>query len=411
MARQLNRLTVRAVQAARPGKYADGGGLFLQVTKTGVKSWTFRYTRGGIERYMGLGPTHTVGLAQARQKALEARQDLMAGRDPQQARRAAQEATAAVPTFWDAATSYIAEQKPGWANPKHASQWTSTLQAYAKPHIGTLPVDQIDTEHVLQVLRPIWASKTETATRVRQRIEAGLDALAAKKLRSAENPARWRGHLSKLLPKPTKVRSVEHFPAMPYVEAPAFMTRLRAEVGVAPRALEFLILTAARTNMVTKASRGEIEGKTWYVPAERMKNGKAFTVPLSNAALAVLTPAPPNEDAGLFPGGRAGSKHLSNGGMDKLLTRMKVDRFTVHGFRSTFRDWAAEKTHFPNEVIEMALAHTIKDKRKRHIGAAICSQNVGSSWRRGPRFLAETLSSLQTRDSEVMPAVGQHVRT
>jgi integrase len=362
MARQLNRLTAKTVQAAKPGKYADGGGLFLQVTNAGVKSWTFRYARGGVERYMGLGPVHTVSLAQARQKAQDAREQLAAGQDPQDARRSALEAKAAIPTFWEAAVAYIAEQTPGWTNPKHAAQWTNTLETYAKPTLGSRRIDDIDTDHVLAVLRPIWAKKTETATRVRQRIEAVLDAAAAKKQRPADNPARWRGHLAKLLPKPSKVRTVEHFPAMPYTDAPAFVKRLRAEGGIAPKALEFLILTASRTNMVTKAWRAEIRGETWHVPGERMKNGKPFAVPLSPAALAVVEATPIEKGLGLFPGGRKGSKHLSNGAMDVLLTRMGVDHFTVHGFRSTFRDWAAEQTHFPNEVIEMALAHTIKDK-------------------------------------------------
>lgn len=362
MARQLNRLTAKAVQAAKTGKHADGGGLFLQVTKGGVKSWVFRYARDGVERYMGLGPVHAVSLAQARQKAQDAREQLASGRDPQDARRAAQEAVAAIPTFWEAAQAYIAEQTPGWTNPKHAAQWTNTLETYAKPEIGHRRIDDIETEHVLAVLRPIWSKKTETATRVRQRIEAVLDAAAAKKQRPSDNPARWRGHLAKLLPKPSKVRTVEHFPAMPYADAPAFMARLATTPGTAAKALQFLILTAARTNMVTKAWRAEIRGETWHVPGERMKNGKPFAVPLSPAALAVVEAQPIEKDKGLFPGDRGMKPHLSNAAMDVLLTRMKVDHYTVHGFRSTFRDWAAEQTHFPNEVIEMALAHTIKDK-------------------------------------------------
>lgn len=363
MARQLNRLTARAVSAAKPGKHADGGGLWLQVTPAGVKSWVFRYTRAGVERFMGLGPVHTVGLAQARESAQAARVALQAGQDPIDARAAAQAATQGIPTFWDAAVDYIAEQTPGWTNPKHASQWTNTLETYAKPTIGALRVDAIETEHVLEVLRPIWKTKTETATRVRQRIEAVLDAASAKKQRPGDNPARWRGHLAKLLPKPSKVRKVEHFAAMPYSDAPAFMVALRAEAGIAPKALEFLILTAARTNMVTKAWRSEIRGDTWHVPAERMK-GRAhgFAVPLSGAALAVAKATPTEKGAGLFPGGRGDRAHLSNAAMDALLERMKLDAYTVHGFRSTFRDWAAETTAFPNEVIEMALAHSIKDK-------------------------------------------------
>lgn len=362
MARQLNRLTARAVQTAKPGKYADGGGLWLQVTPAGVKSWVFRFARGGAERFMGLGPVHAVSLAQARSKAQDARATLAAGRDPLAARAVAQEAAAAIPTFWDAAVDYIAEQRPAWTNPKHADQWTNTLLTYAKPTIGALRIDEIETEHVLQVLRPIWATKTETATRVRQRIEAILDAAAAKKQRPGENPARWRGHLAKLLPKPSKVRTVQHFAALPYAEAPAFMAQLREQSGTAARALQFLILTAARTSMVTGAWRAEVKGKDWHVPAGRMKAGRAFTVPLSQAALDVIAAQPTEKGLGLFPGDRGSKPHLSNAAMDALLERMGFDAYTVHGFRSTFRDWAAETTSFPNEVIEMALAHVIKDK-------------------------------------------------
>lgn len=362
MARQLNRLTARAVQSAKPGKYPDGGGLWLQVTPSNSKSWVFRFARNGVERFMGLGPVHTVSLAQARVEAQAARQALRDGKDPLDARKAAQDAARGIPTFWEEAVAYIAEQTPAWTNAKHAAQWTNTLETYAKPTIGEMPVDEIHTEHVLAVLRPLWATKTETATRVRQRIEAVLDAAAAKRHRPAENPARWRGHLAKLLPKPSKVAKVEHFPAVPYSEAPAFMAKLRATPGTAARALEFLVLTAARTSMVRKAWRSEIRGGDWHVPADRMKSGKAFTVPLSPAALALVEAMPSEKDKGLFPSIIGKSAHISDTAMDSLLRRMKFDAYTVHGFRSTFRDWAAETTSFPNEVIEMALAHTIKDK-------------------------------------------------
>lgn len=360
MARAINRLSARAVATARPGKYADGGGLWLQVTVTGSKSWVFRYARGGSEHFMGLGPVHTVSLAQARQAALEARQAIRVGADPIGQRKAALAARAGISTFWRAAEEHIEELRPGWKSPKHAAQWTSTLETYAKPHIGDLPVSDVTTDDVMAVLRPIWASKTETASRVRQRIEAVLDAAKVKGQRQGENPARWRGHLDKLLPKPTDVRAVKHFPALPYLELPDFMVKLRARPEIAARALEFTILTAARTNMTTKADWREVVGGLWNVPKERMKAKRAHTVPLSLEAVALLESVPREDGSGIFPGDR--KPHLSNGAMDALLERMGFDHVTVHGFRSSFSDWAHEQTRHPNQVIEMALAHTIKSK-------------------------------------------------
>jgi len=357
----MHRLTAVAVRKVGPGKYADGGGLWLQVTPEGVRSWVFRYTRQGRERYMGLGATHTVSLADARQAALEARKVLAEGRDPIHARTAARAAADRIPTFREAAESHIAERSAGWRNAKHAGQWTSTLTAYAYPKLGSLPVDAITTEQVLAALRPIWASKTETASRVRQRIEAVLDAATVKGQREGASPARWRGHLDKLLPKPSDVRQVRHFPALPYPELPAFMARLRAVEAISARALEFLILTAARTHMVTRADWSEVSGEVWTVPRERMKAKRAHAIPLAGDAVALLDALPRLDGCGIFPGARG--PHLSTGAMDKLLqVAMQRPDVTVHGFRSTFRDWAAEQTHFPGEVVEMALAHTIRDK-------------------------------------------------
>lgn len=360
MPRQLNRLSARTVATAKPGKHADGGGLWLQVTPTGAKSWVFRFQRGGVEQFMGLGPTHTVTLAQARQDAQAARLALRDGIDPQAQRRAARAAQAGVPTFKAAALAYIDEQTPGWRNPKHAAQWGSTLETYAYPTIGAKPVNEITTEHVVAILQPIWKAKTETATRVRGRIESVLDAAKVKGHRDGENPARWRGHLDKLFPTPRKVTAVEHFPALPYAQAPKFMKALRREDGTAARALEFLILNAARTGMVTLADPHEIHGNAWHVPGPHMKGGRPFRVPLSKAALALLKSLPRAKDAGIFPGPRR--PHLSNGAMDALLERMGYAHVTVHGFRSTFRDWAAETTNYPRELAEAALAHVLKDK-------------------------------------------------
>ncbi|MFD0738218.1 tyrosine-type recombinase/integrase [Lysobacter koreensis] len=359
MARPINRLTARGAATAKPGKHADGGGLWLQVTATGARAWVFRYALAGQERFMGLGPLHTVSLARAREDALAARLELRNGLDPLEQRKAKLAARAGIPTFKAAAADFIAENRSGWKNPKHADQWENTLATYAEPIIGSKPVNAITTEDVLEVLRPIWTTKTETASRVRQRIESVLDAARVKGLREGENPARWRGHLAKLLPKPTAVRQVKHFAALPYAEMPAFVAKLRGESGTAARALEFLILTAARTNMVTKAQRREVVGDKWLVPRDRMKARRPHVVPLPDRAVEILDAQPAGD--WLFPGDR-NKPHLSNAAMDALLERMGFGHVTVHGFRSSFKDWASETTTFPNEVSEAALAHVIKDK-------------------------------------------------
>lgn len=364
MARGINRLSARRVATiTERGYHADGGGLYLQVTASGAKSWIFRFTRARKTRDMGLGSLHIVSLADARAAADMARKALLSGIDPLDARRAAQAARAGIPTFAEAAVSYIATQRAGWTNNKHADQWTNTLETYAKKTIGAKPIDAVNTTDVLAILRPIWETKTETATRVRQRIEAVLDAEYAARHWERMNPARWRNHLDKLLPKPSKVRAVRHFPALPYTELPAFMARLRADTGVAARALEFLILTAARTGMVTGAKLAEIVGDEWRVPASRMKGKIAHTVPLAPVALGVIHAVPRVVGAAYcFPGDRHLKAHLSNGAMDALLERMGFAHVTVHGFRSTFKDWCTEQTDFANEVSESALAHVVEDK-------------------------------------------------
>jgi integrase len=359
MARALNRLNARQVATiTKIGYHSDGGGLYLRIAAD-TKSWAFRFRRHGRLREMGLGPFHSLSLAQAREAAGDARRALLSGADPIEARKAARATAAGIPTFEVAAKAYIEEHRGSWKNPKHADQWANTLDTYAYPTLGRLRVDQIDTPDVLAVLRPIWAEKTETATRIRQRIEAVLDAAAANKQRTADNPARWRGNLAKLLPKPEKLKKVRHFPAMPYTELPKFMKQLRARPGNDARALDLTILTAARTGMVVTAHRSEIEGDVWKVPGERMKAGNEHIIPLVPAVRALIKGQP--ETGYLFPGGR-GKPHLSTGAMDALMERMGFDQFTVHGFRSTFKDWAAETTAFPNIVSEAALAHTIGDK-------------------------------------------------
>jgi integrase len=317
---------------------------------------------------MGLGPLGVVTLAQARGQAVACRGQLHEGVDPIEARRArrtaAQLEVANAITFQQCAEAFVAAHKPGWRNAKHADQWTNTLKAYAYPIFGALPVQQIDVAVIMRVLEPIWTVKTETASRVRGRVEAILDWAATRGYRGGENPARWKGHLENLLPKRSKVRKVKHHPALPYREIGAFMATLRAQEGIAARALEFTILTATRTSEVTGARRSELDGEVeiWTVPEGRIKGEKEHRVPLSEPASTVAKRMLTVDGTEfIFPGGKAG-KPLSENAMLALLERMGRDNITVHGFRSTFRDWAAEQTNYPREVAEMALAHVVEDK-------------------------------------------------
>lgn len=372
MARNINRLSPAAVKHAKAGMHADGGGLWLQVTAgEGSKlrrSWIFRFGAGGRERKMGLGSLDTVSLSEAREKATECRRLRVQGIDPIEQRDAdrAQQRAAAVKslTFDRAVDRYITAHQAGWRNTKHAAQWRNTLKAYAAPVFGALPVQAVDVTLVMKVLDPIWTTKPETASRVRGRIESVLDWAAARGLRKGENPARWRGHLDKLLPARGKVRRVRHHPALPYAEIGDFMTDLRAQQGVAARALEFTILTASRTGEVIGARWEEFDFKarTWIVPGERMKSGREHRVPLSGPAVAILQGLHATRSGDhAFPGDRKG-KPLSSMAMLMLLRRMGRGGLTVHGFRSTFRDWCAESTSFPREVAEAALAHVLSDK-------------------------------------------------
>jgi len=363
--RKLTALTVARINA--PGSYPDGGGLYVRVNPSHTRSWLFRYTLHGKPHWMGLGSTDVVTLAEARQKALAARQLLADGLDPLEARRDQRTRerldSARSVTFADCVESYISTHRAGWRNAKHAAQWGATLRSYAWPIKG-LPVQAVDTALVLKVLEPIWSAKPETASRVRQRIERVLDYAKVSGLREGENPARWRGHLDHLLPPLSKVQRVEHHAAMPYEAVPAFVAKLRVQEGIAPVALEFAILTAARTGEVLGARWGEIDlgAAVWTVPAGRMKAGRAHRVPLPRRAVELLTELrgekPPAPDDLVFPGLRPG-RPLSNMAMLALLRRFKLD-VTVHGFRSSFRTWAAERSAFPTEVVEMALAHTIR---------------------------------------------------
>ncbi|WP_225032334.1 tyrosine-type recombinase/integrase [Paraburkholderia sp. XV] len=369
MPRTLNKLSqLKVTKTTKPGLYADGGGLYLQITAAGVKSWLFRYMRAGKARGMGLGPVHTIGLAEARTRALDCRRLLLDGVDPidsRNAERTAQRvAQANEMTFKQCADKYIEAHRAGWKNAKHADQWTNTLATYAEPVFDSLPVSAIDTALVMKVLEPIWTTKTETASRVRGRIESVLDWATVRGYRAGENPARLKGHLDTLLPKRARVQKVTHHPALPYADLPGFIKLLRAEDGIAARALELLILTATRTNEVIGATWSEfrLDESIWIIPGERMKMRKEHRVPLSARAIALVKAQEDMKQGDfVFPGAKY-QKPLSNMAMLQLLERMKRDDITVHGFRSTFRDWAGETTHYPREVCEAALAHGIKDK-------------------------------------------------
>lgn len=358
---EVSRLTTAGLHAV--GKVA---GLYLQVADTGARSWVLRVMIAGKRRDMGLGGYPDVSLAQAREKAQEKRNAASEGRDPIEERRAARSALrasrAAALTFEQCAAAYIAAQEAGWRNAKHAQQWRNTLETYAYPVFGSLLAGDIALPHVLAVLEPIWRTKTETASRLRGRIELVLDWAAARGYREGLNPARWRGHLDKLLPRPSKVAKAEHHEALAVGEVGAFMQRLRAADGMGARALEFAILTAARSGEVRGAPWSEIDLKAgaWTVPGERMKAGVEHRVPLSKAALELLRALPRLAGTDLvFPSPRGGQ--LSDMTLTAVLRRMEVAA-VPHGFRSTFRDWASERTNYPNEMCEMALAHTIGNK-------------------------------------------------
>jgi integrase len=369
VARLIEKLSPLEVsKKTKPGYYGDGAGLWLQVSPSGTKSWIFRFTFAGKQREMGLGPFHTVSLAEARAKAKECRLILRDGKDPLELRKASRLAEALdrarMVTFDQCAAAYIATHRHSWRNAKHASQWENTLATYASPTIGALPVAEVDTPLVVKVLSPIWNTKTETAARLRGRIENILDYATVSKYRVGENPARWRGHLENLFADPNKIAPVVHHPALPWQEIGAFMEELRKRPGIAPRALEFLILTGLRSGSVRGARWDEIDVDTriWTVPPERMKNKLEFRVPLSSATLALLDTMPRSGPL-VFPG-RDADRPQSDMTLTAELRRMNREDISVHGFRSTFRDWCSESlaNSFPHEVIEQALAHTLPNK-------------------------------------------------
>lgn len=372
-------LTQLQVKNAKPGRHADGGGLHLLVKDTGARSWVFRFMLNGRSRDLGLSRCpealallkksggEELTLSQARDVAAIYRLKVKAGIDPLEEREhlaaekaaAAQTAKANAVSFKSAAETYIAANEASWRNDKHCQQWRNTLSTYVYPVIGDLPVGEVATGHVLEIIEPLWKSKPETASRVRGRIETVLDAAKARGYREGENPARWRGHIAQILPARSRLIRGHH-KAMPYADIPAFLTHLRAKQAVAALALEFTILTAARTGEVIGATWDEFDlGKAvWAIPATRMKAGREHRVPLSDRAVEILRSLKPLSQHHVFVGKKA---KMSGMAMAMLMRRMGINA-TVHGFRSAFRDWAAECTGYPHEVCEMALAHAIENK-------------------------------------------------
>ena len=358
MARKINRLNARAVATiTKNGRHADGGGLYLSISSNGGRRWVFLFRWHGKPTEIGLGSARDVTLARARELAAQARARLAEGISPKDARR-----PSGGSTFGECADRVIEAMRPSWRNSKHAAQWEMTLTEYAAP-LRRLPVNTITTEDVLSVLKPLWIEKPETASRLRGRIERVLDAAKAQGLRTGENPARWRGHLDQLLPKRQGLTRGHHA-AMNYAEVPTFMGDLRAREATAALALEFTVLTAARSGEVLRARWEEfdLDRAVWTIPANRMKAGREHRVPLSKRVLKIVQAMDEDHGNDFVFGGQKPGKPLAVMALEMVLRRMKIDEVTVHGFRSTFRDWAAECTNFSNEVCEAALAHVIKNK-------------------------------------------------
>jgi integrase len=355
----------------KPGTYNDGAGLNYRVRSENVKDWVYRYSLHGKPHWMGLGSYPSTSLVGARELANAARKLVKQGIDPineRNQRKAEAAAKDSAYTFAEVADAYIAAHSDSWKNAKHKAQWRSTLDTYAIPTLGRLPVDSITTEHVIKVLEPIWKAKTETASRLRGRIETILQYATARKWRTGQNPAQWRGHLKQILPAPTKIAKVSHHSALHWKQIGGFMKELSGIDGVSALALRFTILTAARTGECIGARWSEINmnDAIWTIPPGRMKAGREHRVPLSTEALKILAQAMelrdnPQADGYVFPGSKKGAC-LSNMSMTMVLRRMNCPDITVHGFRSTFRDWCSEATDYSRELAEAALAHTLKDK-------------------------------------------------
>jgi len=376
VARGVRKLATASLRRLPAGMHGDGDGLWLQVTPSGARSWVFRFTLFGRAREAGLGSLKTVSLEEAREAALQSRKLLRDGRDPIDERKARLAAARAVatrrsPTFQECAEEFVAAHKAEWTSSIHARQWAATMATYVYPLIGDIPVSAVDTRLVMRVLEPHWATKRETMSRVRGRIEVVLGWATTQQYREGENPARWRGHLANLLAKGAKKTPIEHYKALPYPNLPTFMADLRAIEGILARSLEFLILTAARRDEVRLARWSEIDlaGRVWTIPGARMKTGRDRRVPLGIRATEILQSLP-RQSPYIFPG--RSSAFAPNMMWGLLREKMGVEA-TVHGFRSTFADWAAEQTDFPREVREMALAHAVGDR-------------VEAAYRRGDLF-------------------------
>jgi integrase len=356
----------------KPGKHPIGGSLYLQVSQDGARSWLFRYQLNNRRRWMGLGGCSDVSLSGARDDIKHYKRDFIKlGIDPlaekakskDKATEDRRELANRQMTFSLCAEQYIESKAPGWKNPKHRLLWQNTLTTYAYPVIGNLPIAHIENSHILEILTPIWLTKTETANRVRGRIELVIDYATAMRYRQGDNPAVWRGNLNAILAKPSDVTAVKHHPALPYTEINGFMIELSQTKGSGAQALILTILCATRTSETLKAmwSEFDLEKKMWVIPKERMKAEVEHRVPLSTAALSLLTERhKAKKSEFLFPGGK-NNPHLSNMSMTTVLRRMDRGEITVHGFRSTFRDWVAEKTNYAQRVAETALAHQLSD--------------------------------------------------
>jgi integrase len=368
MAQIINQLTaLKVLKIRKPGYHADGGGLWLQVSQAGGKSWIFTYSLRGRAREMGLGSASRVTLAEARDERDKCNRLLRDHIDPIEERKRKRAEAAlnerATITFKEAAAAYTAAHRAGLKNRKSAAQWVSTLATYAEPVIGNLSVRDINTDHIHRILEPIWSTKSVTASNLRGRIEAVLDWARVRKYRDGENPARWRGNLKLLLPMPSKIRKVEHLAALPYAELPAFMEKLRRQKGVVARALEFTILTAARLGESLNATAQEIDhtNKVWTVPGQRMKGGVEHRVPLCKRALELASAG----SGHLFASRYSADKPISDTILRLLLREIGHGDVTIHGFRATFKTWAAERTRFDNHMVEAALAHISGDKIER----------------------------------------------